>query len=186
MGKKRTEKTKTKKETMITTINKDILTVDKGVIVHSVNCLGAAGGLAGAIACKWPKNVLEYRKHVNAHNQSITLLGSVFEVNVAHNVIVANLFGQYDIGMGSRKTEYAALISGFKRIADTCFTGNDRQEKDYGLPIGFIQEKNILADVYIPYKIGCGLGGADWNLVQEILHKAFDKSYKNVYICKHF
>jgi O-acetyl-ADP-ribose deacetylase (regulator of RNase III) len=32
---------------MITTINKDILTVDKGVIVHSVNCIGAVGGLAG-------------------------------------------------------------------------------------------------------------------------------------------
>jgi O-acetyl-ADP-ribose deacetylase (regulator of RNase III) len=43
---------------MITTINKDILTVEKGVIVHSVNCIGGVGGLAGAIARKWPITML--------------------------------------------------------------------------------------------------------------------------------
>jgi O-acetyl-ADP-ribose deacetylase (regulator of RNase III) len=168
---------------MITTINKDILTVDKGVIVHSVNCLGAAGGLAGAIARKWPKNVEEYRKHVNTHKQSVTLLGSVFEVNVAHNLIVANLFGQYDIGMKERKTEYAALIAGFKRIADTVFYGDDKIP-DYSNHEYYLS-RLALNDIYIPYKIGCGLGGADWNLVTEILHKVFDNSHKNVYICHH-
>lgn len=168
---------------MITTINKDILTVEKGVIVHSVNCLGAAGGLAGAIARKWPKNVEEYRKHVNTHKQSVTLLGSVFEVNVAHNLIVANLFGQYDIGMKERKTEYAALIAGFKRIADTVFYGDDKIP-DYSNHEYYLS-RLALNDIYIPYKIGCGLGGADWNLVTEILHKVFDNSHKNVYICHH-
>ena len=168
---------------MITTINKDILTVEKGVIVHSVNCLGAAGGLAGAIARKWPKNVEEYRKHVNTHKQSVTLLGSVFEVNVAHNLFVANLFGQYDIGMSKQQTEYAALISGFKRIADTVFYGDDKIP-DYSNHEYYLS-RLTLNDVYIPYKIGCGLGGADWNIVEEILHKVFDNSGKNVYICHH-
>lgn len=176
---------------MIQEINKDILTVEKGVIVHSVNCLGAAGGLAGAIARKWPKNVEEYRKHVDTHKRSITLLGSVFEVNVAHNVIVANLFGQYNIGTKERQTEYAALISGFKRIADTCFYGNDEEEEsaapewhDFGFH-EVVKRKKTLQDIYIPYKIGCGLGGASWNLVEEILHKVFDNSHKNAYICRY-
>jgi len=171
---------------MITTINKDILAVDKGVIVHSVNCLGAAGGLAGAIARKWPKNVEEYRKHVNTHKKSITLLGSVLEVNVAHNVIVANLFGQYNIGTKERQTEYAALISGFKRIADTVFYGDDYSDyDDFVDSVPPQRKRNILTDVYIPYKIGCGLGGADWNLVEEILYKVFDNGHKNVYICRY-
>ncbi len=169
---------------MITTINKDIFTVDKGVIVHSVNCLGAVGGLAGAIARKWPKNVEEYRKHVNAHKKSVTLLGSVFEVNVAHNLFVANLFGQYYIGTSKQQTEYSALISGFKRISDTSFLGNDTETSDDGI-FGINEHPIALKDVYIPYKIGCGLGGADWNLVEEILHKVFDNSYKNVYICRY-
>jgi hypothetical protein len=167
---------------MIQEINKDILTVEKGVIIHSVNCLGAAGGLAGAIARKWPKNVEEYRKHVDTHKSSITLLGSVLEVNVAHNVIVANLFGQYEVGTSKQQTEYAALISGFKTIADTVFYGNDKIP-DYSNHEYYLS-RLTLNDVYIPYKIGCGLGGARWNLVEEIIIKIFENSDKNVFICK--
>ncbi len=170
---------------MITTINKDILTVDKGVIVHSVNCIGAVGGLAGAIARKWPKNADEYRAHIKRQKLPIMLLGSVFEVNVAHNVIVANLFGQYNIGTSKQQTEYSALIRGFKNIAETFFQGNDKEERDYGNPFGLVDQPINLTDIYIPYKIGCGLGGADWNLVEEILYRIFDSSSKNVYICHH-
>lgn len=170
---------------MITTINKDILTVDKGVIVHSVNCIGAVGGLAGAIARKWPKNAEQYKEYVKRQKLPIMLLGSVFEVNVAHNVIVANLFGQYGIGTGKQQTEYAALISGFKRVANTFFAGNDKETIHFGGGIGLEEVSNTLTDIYIPYKIGCGLGGADWNLVQEIIEKTFEKSENNIYICKH-
>ena len=169
---------------MITTINKDILTVDKGVIAHSVNCVGAVGGLAGAIARKWPKNAEEYRAHVKRQKMPIMLLGSVFEVNVAHNVVVANLFGQNDVGTRERQTEYSALIAGFKSIASTYFKGNDTEPKDFGT-FGIEDVRNQLQDIYIPYKIGCGLGGADWSIVEEILHKIFEKSFNDVYICKH-
>lgn len=169
---------------MITTINKDILTVDKGVIVHSVNCIGAVGGLSGAIARKWPKNAEQYREHVKRQTLPIKLLGSVFVVNVAHNVIVANLFGQNNVGTKERQTEYAALIQGFKIIASTVFLGNDIETKDFGT-LGIEDVKNQLQDIYIPYKIGCGLGGADWNVVEEIINKAFEKSFNDVYICKH-
>lgn len=169
---------------MITTINKDILTVDKGVIVHSVNCIGGVGGLAGAIARKWPKNAEQYRDHVKRQTLPIMLLGSVFEVNVARNIIVANLFGQNNVGTRERQTEYSALIKGFKRIASTVFLGNDKETKDFGA-FGIEDVRNQLQDIYIPYKIGCGLGGADWNIVEEIINKTFEKSFNDVYICKH-
>ena len=168
---------------MITTINKDILTVNKGVIVHSVNCIGGVGGLAGAIARKWPKNADEYRAHVRNQKLPIMLLGSVFEVNVANNVIVANLFGQNNVGTNQRQTEYSALIAGFKRIANTTFYGDDKIP-DYSNHEYYLS-KLTLNDIYIPYKIGCGLGGADWNIVEEIINKTFDSSHFNVYICKH-
>ena len=168
---------------MITTINKDILTVDKGVIVHSVNCVGGVGGLAGAIARQWPKNALEYRLHVKRQKLPIMLLGSVFEVNVAHNVIVANLFGQNNIGTRERQTEYSALIAGFKSVASTVFYGNDKIP-DYSNH-EYYDSRLTLQDIYIPYKIGCGLGGADWNIVEEIINKVFENSFNDVYICKH-
>lgn len=169
---------------MITTINKDILTVDKGVIVHSVNCIGAVGGLAGAIARKWPKNASEYISHIKRQKLPIMLLGSVFEVNVAHNVVVANLFGQNNVGTKERQTEYSALIAGFKRIAGTHFEGNDKETISF-CGIGYEKVYIDLHDIYIPYKIGCGLGGADWGIVEEIIHKCFDKSEHDVYICQH-
>lgn len=169
---------------MITTINKDILTVDKGVIVHSVNCLGVVGGLAGAIARQWPKNAEQYRNHVKRQKLPIMLLGSVFEVNVTHNVIVANLFGQNNIGTKERQTEYSALITGFRTIAQTRFESNDTATF-YVRDTGKEKYPIALTDIYIPYKIGCGLGGADWNVVEEIINKAFEKSFNNVYICKH-
>jgi len=169
---------------MITTINKDILTVDKGVIVHSVNCIGAVGGLAGAIARKWPENAEQYKAHVKRQKLPIMLMGSVFEVNVAHNVVVANLFGQFNVGTSKQQTEYAALIAGFKKIADTFFYGNDTEDVYFGA-LGYESVSVTLNDIYIPYKIGCGLGGADWNIVQEIIHKTFEKSENDVYICKH-
>ena len=168
---------------MITTINKDILTVNKGVIVHSVNCIGGVGGLAGAIARKWPKNAEEYRAHVRNQKLPIMLLGSVFQVNVAHNVVVANLFGQNPVGTRERQTEYSALINGFKRIAQTCFDGNDIVKiSEY---TGLEEFPNQLSDIYIPYKIGCGLGGADWKVVEEIIYKIFEHSFNNVFICKY-
>lgn len=168
---------------MITTINKDILTVNKGVIVHSVNCIGGVGGLAGAIARKWPKNAEEYRAHVRNQKLPIMLLGSVFQVNVAHNVVVANLFGQNQVGTRERQTEYSALINGFKRIAQTCFDGNDIVKiSEY---TGLEEFPNQLSDIYIPYKIGCGLGGADWKVVEEIIYKIFEHSFNNVFICKY-
>jgi hypothetical protein len=49
------------------------------------------------------------------------LLGSVFEVRVANNLIVANLFGQNNVGIKERQTEYSALIAGFKQINQTFF-----------------------------------------------------------------
>jgi len=169
---------------MIITINKDILTVDKGVIVHSVNCVGGVGGLAGAIARQWPKNALEYRLHVKRQKLPIMLLGSVLEVPVAHNVVVANLFGQNNVGTRERQTEYAALIAGFKSIASSYFYGNDIETIHFG-GLGYEKVPIDLTDIYIPYKIGCGLGGADWNIVEEIINKTFEKSFNNVYICKH-
>jgi hypothetical protein len=170
---------------MITTINKDILTVDKGVIVHSVNCIGAVGGLAGAIARKWPKNAEQYKAHVKRQELPIMLLGYVFEVKVAHNIIVANLFGQNNVGTGKQQTEYAALITGFKRIANTFFCDDDEKETLHFGPFGLEDVPVTLTDIYIPYKIGCGLGGADWGIVQEIIEKAFEKSENDVYICKY-
>ena len=95
------------------------------------------------------------------------------------------MHSQYTVGTSKQQTEYSALISGFKKIANTYFAGNDKQTIHLGGSLGIEDVPNTLTDIYIPYKIGCGLGGADWGIVQEIIEKTFDKRDKNVYICHH-
>lgn len=171
---------------MITTINKDILTVSTGVIVHSANCLGKVGGLSGAIARKYPENERMYKQHVRATKEPIMLLGSIYSVPVADDLIVANLFGQFDVGTNKQRTEYAALIAGFKALANACFRGTTQQEVQRFEGCELEIMPIVLRDIYIPYKIGCGLGGADWSTVKSIIHEVFDRvAHKNIYICKY-
>ena len=147
---------------MITTINKDILTVDKGVICHFCNCLGAFGGLAGAIGRKWPSVKESYLKSIRDNeNKTHNLLGTIDITRVdALPFYVVNAFTQYDFGPG-RKTEYSAVKSALKSL---------RQHAS-GL------------DIYLPYKVGCGLGGGDWEIVLKIINEVFENYNKTVYIC---
>lgn len=169
---------------MIKTINKDILTVDKGVIVHSVNCIGAMGGLAGAIGQKWPIVKNEYIELITANRKQLwKLLGTYQTVSVGENLRVLNVFGQYDIGGGyyaGRKTEYGTLLNALKSVANTEFP-KDKQTIENLID----DEIDYIEDIYIPFQIGCGLGGGNWKIVKDIIEESFKNSAKNVYICKH-
>ena len=48
-----------------------------------------------------------------------------------------------------------------------------------------IRREAISLDIYLPYMVGCGLGGGDWSIVQKIIEKTFENYRGNVYICKH-
>ena len=66
-----------------------------------------------------------------------------------------NVFGQHTYGYdGKQYTDYDALKHG---IIDG--VSNFRQEK---------KDKSTL-DIAIPYKMGCHLGGGDWNVIYEML-----------------
>ena len=75
---------------MITIINKDILTVEKGVIVHFCNCLGAMGGLAGAIARKWPIVKESYLKYLEEKENNVFAIGGIDIVRVEKPLWVIN------------------------------------------------------------------------------------------------
>lgn len=147
------------------TITKNILDVDKGTIAHQVNCFGAMGGLAGAIANKWPFVRTDYLKFVKLFEKKRwVLLGKQQTVKVKDDLKVANIFGQYDFGTDSRKTEYGSLKIGLFYAA--------QQNVVKGYPL------------YVPYKIGCGLAGGDWDIVQGILRLIEEDIDEEIIICK--
>lgn len=114
------------------------------VIGHQVNCMGAMKrGLAGQFKLRYPKVFIKYKSLCTENrDHPQRLLGMVQPVTVGDRRIL-NLFGQLRYGTGLQ-TDYDAL----RLIACK------------------LQERAITVD--LPWRIGCGLGGGDWEIVQKI------------------
>jgi len=138
---------------MIPIINGDILNDAKeSIICQQVNCRSVMGkGLGLQIRVKYPEVYYSYIIQCQKSKYSKDLLGTVLFVNTRHNTI-ANIFGQYDYGTNKQYTDYDALRKGFE----------------------VIKSKN--KTVAIPYGIGCGLGGGDWDTVYNIINDVFSDS----------
>lgn len=132
---------------MIHYIKKDVTAVTKGIVAHGCNCQGVMGsGVALAIKRKWPE---AYDKYVwlfgkVGPNDAYTLLGTCQLIIIKDNELaVANLFTQLNYGHNNHK--YADLNSIINALDQTFHWA-----EVYNLPI------------YMP-RIGCGLGGLDWD-----------------------
>lgn len=139
-------------------------------IAHQVNCQGVMGaGLARQIKMKYPEVFQDYVKYCKLFSKD-NLFGSGFGSWTRDNKhCILNIFGQFGYGIGKRQTDYDALYAGFayviKLIRDTYFVTN----KSYQIVIA------------IPYGIGCGLAGGDWNEVKSVL-EAIEKECNVVFI----
>ena len=138
---------------MITQVKGDLLTMFKDgwfdAIVHQVNTKGImGGGLALQIKEQFPIAFEDYKMGCDEFPD---LLASFARSKTEHGVIF-HLFGQSDIGTHRRMTNYAALskalIGAIENLAD---------EIDGTLRVG------------IPYQIGCGLGGGEWDIVSQLI-----------------
>jgi len=126
------------------------------VIGHQVNCLGImGGGLALQIARKYPKVEKDYINYIR-QNSSKSCLGRCFMVPIENGCHIANLFGQYDVGVGI-KTDYKALSKSFEELKKQMIQHN----------------MNTLA---LPVNLGCGLAGGNWATVLSLIKKAFGES----------
>ena len=131
---------------MINTKRGDLLNAEETVIVHQVNCFGAAGGLAAAVFRKYPAAEKDYLQLIERMDGS-GLLGIVqFTGQQKDGHIIANLFGQYYPGADYRPY---ALKRALRELGEMART--------------------MEWSVAIPYKLSCGICGGDWNEVQDII-----------------
>jgi O-acetyl-ADP-ribose deacetylase (regulator of RNase III) len=128
------------------------------VIVHGCNCFNTMGaGVAGQIS-RNPKfsKVVEIDKMTKSGDWN--KLGNFTYTHIENNsmqqnsLIVVNAYTQYGFGRTGKNLEYCALKSCLHQIAN-CF-GESKEGK--------------LAKIGMP-KIGCGLGGGDWLIVEDII-----------------
>jgi O-acetyl-ADP-ribose deacetylase (regulator of RNase III) len=148
---------------MIYRIVGDLLKQDKvDIICHQANTKGVMGaGIALQIKRIYPEVYQKYKLYCDQYGSD--LLGKTLYVNCNDGKIVANLFGQDGFGRGFCQTDYTALDMALSKLANTA----NLTQKSVGLP----------------YKMGCGLAGGDWKIVNEIIEKYFGNSKVNCYIC---
>ena len=146
-------------------------------ICHQVNCQGRmASGIAKQIREKWPIVYEKYNAKFQEMEDEISKMCGGFEyqldvsevllghmqivpVNDKQNVI--NMFAQQYYGYDSlRYTSYDAFWVCLGKIKDSVPKGSK---------IGF------------PYRIGCGLGGANWDVIRTMIEQVLAEDYE-VYI----
>jgi O-acetyl-ADP-ribose deacetylase (regulator of RNase III) len=136
-------------------IEKNILDIKEGIIVHQVNKQGVMGkGLALSIKTKYPQVEIDYKSQVGNLE-----MGDIITTRI-ESLVIVSLIGQNTYGNTGIHTDYKALSKGL------------------GLVNEIAQELNL--KVYIPYKIGCGLGGGNWNTVKTLINYQIPSSI----ICK--
>lgn len=135
--------------------NGDVLQADVNIIVHQVNCMSVMGsGIAKQIRNQYPKVYKEYVEKCNKMKTNRKLmLGDVLYTEIAPNKYIASVFGQYDFGWTGQHTDINALRMGLNNI------------KYFAKTKGY--------SIALPYGIGCGRGGADWNEVGKIIEIIF-------------
>lgn len=128
----------------------NILDIQEGLVCHQVNCQGKMGaGLAKGIRKKYPKVYKEYMKQ---YNEGRLKLGNIMVIPVSPRLSIINIASQDRYGRDRRYTDYKALRNCLKELKK------------------FINKWDI-KKVYFPYKMGCNLGGGDWNIVESMIEK---------------
>lgn len=133
-------------------------------LVHQVNCQGVMGGFAGEVKRRYPEACKKYKATCNLYQGegvSSRMLGIVQKVYLPGSMFVVNLFGQDQIGTHKRQTNYGAVAKGLLYIDNDLLLEGD--------VVGF------------PYGFGCGLGGADWEVIYEMIDFIFRERTVKIY-----
>lgn len=142
-------------------IQKDILTVEFGIICHQVNAQGVMGaGLAAQVKSQFPG---AYRDYMDAFESRQLKLGKVVISQLAPYNFIAHIVGQINYGRSAKFTNYQALNIALSNLKSF------RKTLDKDVPIFF------------PYRMGSGLGGGSWRIVKDIIEDFFPDAI----ICQH-
>jgi O-acetyl-ADP-ribose deacetylase (regulator of RNase III) len=126
------------------------------IIAHICNNLGGWGkGFVLAISERWPQPEEEYRRWHRSRADNDFGLGAVQFVQVTPYIWVANMIAQQGMKTGSKgpPIRYEALELCLKQVADKAV--------------------ELKSSVHMP-RIGCGLAGGRWELIEPIVLRTLD------------
>jgi hypothetical protein len=123
-----------------------------GLILQVVNDVGAYGaGVSGSIGKRWSKVPTEYRRLAQSGSKEFTL-GHVQFIYIDPDFEVANLIAQKGLKAAGnpQPLQYDVFVECLKKVAHYA---KDNKHKR----------------IHVPYQIGCGLAGGDWEVVEKML-----------------
>ena len=132
---------------MIKYVKGNLLDVTKGIIVHGCNAQGVMGaGVARVIKLKYPECFMLYKEYCDLGYNN---LGEIIWYRVKPDLHIVNAITQKQYGRDKRHVNYAAITNVFSEVV--------RNAKALNLSIHFP-------------KIGAGLGGGDWNIIEMLIN----------------
>lgn len=115
-------------------------------IAHGANCFHTMGaGVAKGVSLLYPD---AYKVDKETNFGGFSKLGS-FSQAITKDKVVFNVYSQYKTGAN---IEYGALYNG---LLDVAYSVNAVGKRKFA----------------IPYLMGCGIAGGDWNIVQRIIEQ---------------
>ena len=145
---------------MIYELKGNLLASSCDYICHQVNCQGVMGaGVAKQIKELWPKAYEEYKTFCETMiwNKQVPLGQVLISETPDTATKIAHFFAQEYYGRGGRYTSYDAFWQCLHQLRHLLKPGET---------------------VAIPKRIGCGLGGANWQvihtMIEEVLSDEFD------------
>lgn len=143
----------------------------KMILCNQVNCKGAMGaGFARNVKEKYPDVEEAYKRECRriksmreVQHDYRTGLGNVqFFPVLNDNLYIANMFAQNSYGTDKRQTDYDAF--------EVCMTTVKN----------FAEKLNSDVVIRIPYQIGCGLAGGDWEVIEKITTRILGEPSEHV------
>ncbi len=124
------------------------------IIAHVCNNMGAWGaGFVMALSERWRQPQREYQLWASKSRDRLLRLGEVQFVRVSPDITVANIIGQHGTRpLGNlQPIRYEAMVQGLTLTAIRAIETN--------------------ASVHAP-RLGCGLAGGEWRVVEQLLRDA--------------
>jgi O-acetyl-ADP-ribose deacetylase (regulator of RNase III) len=157
----------------ITFIKQDLLKVvedrpnDNGhVILHIGNCRGKMNlGLAKQIRSKWPQVYNDYKE---TEKEKGLILTDIIPTDITDTLTIYTLLAQENYGHKGIYINYNALRYCLNKVAEIEILINETEDTP-------------LRNIYIPYGLGAGYAGGDWDTVLNIIPKSLH--HFNVFVC---
>lgn len=126
------------------------------VLAHAAGCRGRLAARNGIrLKEKYPEAYREYLKACAAHRgDPASLLGTAQIVQCRTGIYICSLFAQDTYGEGEPQTDYQALADALRSMK--------RQ-----------MAARRLSSACVPYLMGCGAAGGEWETVEGMLHCIF-------------